>query len=218
MRIYVKKIIYLLVAVGFSLARAGSYDDFFIALKRDDPVVVQDLLRRGFDANSPSPDGQHALYLALREPALKVARVLVTWPRTDVDRRNGADETPLMMAALKGNLAEARLLITRGADGNKPGWTPLHYAATGGHVEIIRLLLEQHAYIDAESPNGTTPLMMAAHYGTADAVRLLLREGADPLIKNQLGLTAQDFAFQAGRKDAAELIAAQIRSKQPRGW
>ncbi len=213
-----KKIIYLLVAIGFSFANAGSYEDFFIAIKRDDAVAVGALLQRGFDANSPSPDGQHGLYLALREPSLKVARVLAAWPRTQVDRRNADDETPLMMAALKGHEAEARQLLARGADVNKTGWTPLHYAATGGHVPIIRLLLAQHAYIDAESPNGTTPLMMAAHYGTLEAVRLLLQEGADPLLKNQRGLTAQDFAFGAGRRDVAEAIAAQIRSRQPRGW
>ena len=61
----------------------------------------------------------------------------------------------------------------------------------------MELLLENHAYIDAESPNGTTPLMMAAHYGTPAAVKLLLEAGADPTLKNQLGLTAIDFARRA---------------------
>lgn len=212
-----KKLLYLIVAAWFIPVYAGSYEDFFIAIKRDDPQAIQQLLARGFDANSPSPDGQHGLYLALREPALKVAQVLVSWPRTEVDRRNAADETPLMMAALKGHTALVRQLLARGADVNKPGWAPLHYAATGGHVEIIRLLLDQHAFIDAESPNGTTPLMMAAHYGTEAAVRALIEAGADLSLRNQLGLTAQDFAFRASRPQVAELIAAQIRAQQPRG-
>ena len=63
------------------------------------------------------------------------------------------------------------VMASMGADVNKPGWTPLHYAATHGHLAIMDLLLEEHAYIDAESPNGTTPLMMAAHYGTPAAVK-----------------------------------------------
>ena len=108
-------------------------------------------------------------------------------------------------------------MIERDADVNKTGWAPLHYAATGGHLAMIELLLENHAYIDAESPNGTTPLMMAAHYGTPAAVKLLLEAGADPRLKNQLGLTAIDFANRAGRQDAAELIAASVRSAQPKG-
>jgi ankyrin repeat protein len=52
------------------------------------------------------------------------------------------DESPLMMAALKGHTALARKLIARDADVNKPGWAPLHYAATGGHLEMMELLLE----------------------------------------------------------------------------
>ena len=100
---------------------------------------------------------------------------------------------------------------------NKTGWTALHYAATNGHLTLIRFLLEQNAYIDAEAPSGTTPLMMAAHYGTPEAVKLLLDEGADPMLKNLQGLTAIDFANRANRKESSELIAAFIRSRQPRG-
>jgi ankyrin repeat protein len=111
-------------------------------------------------------------------------------------------------------------LIARDADVNKTGWTPLHYAASAGspaHTQIIALLLENHAYIDAESPNKTTPLMMAAHYGSAGVVKLLLEEGADPLLKNQQGLTAIDFARQANRQASADIIAAFVRAQQPKG-
>jgi ankyrin repeat protein len=101
----------------------------------------------------------------------------------------------------------AKLLISKQADINQPGWTPLHYAATGGHIELIQLLLEESAYIDAESPNGTTPLMMAARYGSAKATQLLIDEGADLQVKNQLGLTALDFAKQGNRPDALEIIS-----------
>lgn len=217
MRNYFKFIAYLFVLVGFSIAHAGSYEDYFAAVKKDDPAAITELLQRGFDPNTPSPDGQHALYLSLRDGATKVAQALVAWPATQVDGRNSHDETPLMMAALKGHAEIARRLVARDADVNKPGWAPLHYAATGGHLAIMALLLEHHAFIDAESPNGTTPLMMAAHYGTPDAVKLLLDAGADTAMKNQLGLTAIDFAKRANRPDAAELIAQHIRSQQPRG-
>ena len=84
-------------------------------------------------------------------------------------------------------------------------------------VPIIKLLLENHAYIDAESPNGTTPLMMASMYGNAEAVQLLIDEGADPMLKNSQGLTAQQFALKAERPDSAALILKAIRSKQSPG-
>lgn len=212
-----KKIVYLLATLAFSLSFAGSYDDFFSAVKRDDAAAVRTLLGRGFDPDTLDPKGLSGLYLALREPAPKVAAALIEWPKTNVEIRTRDDESPLMMAALKGHLDLARKLIDRGADVNKTGWTPLHYAATGGHLAIMELLLEHHAYIDAESPNGTTPLMMAAQYGSIDAVKLLLAAGADPRLKNRLGLSAIDFAYRVNRAEAAELIAETVRRAQPKG-
>jgi ankyrin repeat protein len=122
-----------------------------------------------------------------------------------------------MYAALKGQLALAKLLISKDADVNKTGWTPLHYAATNGHVDVIQLLLDNHAFVDAASPNGSTPLMLAAQYGTQQAVKLLLDEGAEPLQKNEQGLTPIDFARRASRIDAERLIAEAIRRQQPKG-
>ena len=212
-----KKYIYLVVFMWFSSAQAGSYEDYFQAIKQDDPQVVTSLLARGFDPNALNPAGIHGLMLAMQEGSLKVADVLTEWPKTQVEWRSPKDESPLMIAALKGHTDLARKLIARGADVNKPGWAPLHYAATNGHLAMIELLLDQHAYIDAPSPNKSTPLMMAALYGTPAAVKLLLDAGADATIRNELGLTAIDFANRAQRKDAAELIAAAIRSKGPRG-
>ena len=217
MRNYLRKVIYLIVIAGYSLSNAGSYEDFFVAIKQDDPRAIKTLLSRGFDPNTPDPQGLSGLYLALRDSSLKAAQALIDWPKTNVEIRTRQDESPLMMACLKGHLELARKLIARDADVNKTGWTPLHYAATNGHVAIIELLLEQHAYIDAESPNGTTPLMMAAQYGSPAAVKVLLEAGADPKLKNQLGLTAIDFANRAGRQEVAELIATFVRAAQPKG-
>ena len=103
------------------------------------------------------------------------------------------------------------------ADVNKPGWAPLHYAASYSQLEVMHLLIEHSAYLDAASPNGTTPLMMAAKYGNASAVKLLLEAGADPTVKNELALTALDFADQAQRFDSAAIISAFIRGRQPKG-
>jgi len=212
-----KTIIYLIVLYAYSVCQAGSYDDFFTAIKRDDAGTVISLLNRGFDANTVNPAGEHGLLLALREPSLKVAIVLINWPKTQVESRNRQDESPLMLAAINGLTDICQQLINKDADVNKPGWTPLHYAATHGHVAVMNLLLENSAYIDAASPNGSTPLMLAASYGTPAAVKLLLEAGADPMLKNALGLSAIDFAQRANRAESAEIIAAFVRARQPKG-
>ena len=195
--IYFKYLLYLYVFIGYSLSSAGAYDDFFKAIEFDRAEQVQQLLERGFDPNSPNPKGQPALMAAMQQSSSKVVDLLVNWPTTNLSIKNRQGETPLMLAALNNKLPLAKLLILRGADVNQAGWTPLHYAATRGHIEMMRLMIDNSAYLDAESPNGTTPLMMAAHYGTPMAVKLLLEEGADPRIKNKLGLSAWDFSVNS---------------------
>lgn len=217
MRNQFKNLIYLFVFIGLSSARAGSYEDFFLALEADNPVVIGQLLERGFDPNTPNPNGVPALMAALKVSAPNVAALLVRHPDLKVEVRNAQDESPLMLAALRGYAELCALLIERDADVNKSGWAPLHYAATASHIAVMQLLLDQHAYIDAASPNGSTPLMMAAMYGNASAVKLLLEAGADPTIKNDLGLTAIDFAERVKKTDSTTIIAAFIRARRPKG-
>ena len=208
-----KKAIYLYVFMGFFLAHAGSYEDFFAAIKKDDAATVSALLARGIDPNTLGPEGLTGLFMAARAGHAKVVLVLLEAPDTDVECRNTADESPLMLAALRGDLAMARALIARDADVNKTGWAPLHYAASRGQIPMIDLLLEHHAYIDAESPNRTTPLMMAAGYGSVQSTRILLRAGADATVKNAEGLTALDFAMGFGKADAAAALRAAATAK-----
>lgn len=139
---------------------AGAYEDFFVAILRDDDAAIAALLRRGFDPNTRDPKGQVGLTIALQNGSSKAFAALLASSQVNVEARNAQDESPLMMAALKGNLEAVKALLARDADVNKTGWAPLHYAASAGsrqHVAIIALLLENHAYIDATSPNGTTP-------------------------------------------------------------
>jgi uncharacterized protein len=214
---YSRKYVVLIGLIVSIVAHAGAYEDFFSAIRQDDASTVKDLLQRGFDPNTLDSKKLHGLFLALREPSPKVAKILINTPKIDLNSMSPDGETPLMMAVFKGLNEIAIEMIEKGADVNQTGWTPLHYAATAGNVQLIKVLLEKHAYIDAESPNKTTPLMMAAQYGTAGAVKLLLEEGADASLKNSLGLTAIDFAQQANKQDSMDIIAAFLRAQQPKG-
>lgn len=201
---------------------AGAYDDFLAALRRDDVQTLRRLQQRGFDLNTVDQTGQPPLLLALREDSLQAAAFLVQQRGFQLDAVNAKGENALMLAALRGHVGLLRLMIRHGAEVNKPGWAPLHYAATRADrvsTEMVEQLLEESAYIDAESPNGTTPLMMAARYGHPDTVGLLLQAGADPELRNEQGLTALDFAWQADRKEAAALIQRALRARKgPASW
>ena len=212
LRYYFKKqykyIVYITFLINTSSSFAGSYEDFFLAIKNDEVKVISSLLVRGFDPNTVDLNGEPAILNTLRHGSLKSFELIAKQPKLKLNVFNSHGESALMLLCLKGELELAKMLITRDADINHPGWTPLHYAATGGHTAIIQLLLDESAYIDAESPNGTTPLMMAARYGNEKAVQLLLNEGADHQLKNQLGLTALDFAVQGRRPESIKLLQA----------
>jgi ankyrin repeat protein len=179
------------------LAHAGAYEDFFKALQLDLAQSVKSLLERGFDPNSVDPERRDpALVYAVRFESIKVLPVLLSSPQINIEAKAPNGDTALMVAAYKGEKEAVALLLDKGAEPNRPGWTALHYAAASGSVEIVKMLLEKSAYIDAESPNKTTPLMMAAASGKTSVVELLTAEGADQTLKNDRGMTAHDFAVK----------------------
>lgn len=196
---WLKWLPHLVLAAWISFAHAGAYEDFFSALQNDNARVVRNLLERGLDPNTRDPQGQVGLYVALRAESFDAVQALWSHPQLDIDAANNAEETPLMMAALRGNEEWAKKLLGRGARPHKPGWSPVHYAATGPEPAVVRLLLDAGAPVDARSPNGTTPLMMAARYGKEASVDLLLARGADVRVRNDAGADAAEFARMDGR-------------------
>lgn len=205
---YFKYFIYLYVFIGFSLSHSGSYDDFIGAVTFDQPQTIEHLLARGFDPNTISEKGVPGLLLAIQSESKRSALLLARHPDTKVNVETRTGETPLMLAAIQNQIELCQVLIDRGADVNRQGWTPLHYAATRGHREVMRLLLEHDAYIDSETAQGVTPLMMAARYGSPLSVKLLLEEGADPTLVDAQNATALDWAMQADRQQSAFYIKA----------
>ncbi len=195
-----KFIVYLFVITAFSIARADAYVDYFRAVNMDNASAVAELLSKGFDPNTLSESGQVALYIAMREGSPKVAAVLLASPRLNIDAANAAGETPLMMAALQGRLDWARKLIDRGAKVQKPGWSPVHYAATGPSTELLAMLLDRGADINARAPDMSTPLMMAVRFGPEDSVKLLVRRGAEKSYINERDVTAAELARLADKR------------------
>jgi ankyrin repeat protein len=55
----------------------------------------------------------------------------------------------------------------------------IHYAAAGGHVNIVQTLLEEGFSVDCTNSHGQTPLHVAALFGRTEVVIELLKNGAD---------------------------------------
>ena len=97
-------------------------------------------------------------------------------------------------AVFIGDLAAVKRALTDGADPNvqdpQSGSIMLSIAALMGHTEIVALLLEHGADVNAKSRDGGTALHAAAFLGRVEAVILLLEHGADTTLRNNMGSTA----------------------------
>lgn len=104
------------------------------------------------------------------------------------------------------------LLLQRGANKehrNVSDYTPLSLAASGGYVNIIKLLLAHGAEINSRTGSklGISPLMLAAMNGHTAAVKLLLDMGSD--INAQIETnrnTALTLACFQGRHEVVSLL------------
>ena len=174
-------------------APALSVEDFALAVQNDREDEVRAMLARGMDPETVGPDGNPVLITAAREGSARVVDVLLA-AGAKVDQPNAYGDTALKMAALHGRLEIAKKLRARKATLDPPGWTPLIYAATGGHDEMVRYLLAEGAKIDAVSPNGTTALMMAVREEKFSTAELLIARGANVNVRNENGATALEWA------------------------
>jgi ankyrin repeat protein len=184
------------------------------ATRFDDIQTLKQFAQQGGDVNLTEPDrGESLLMICIRENSGRVFDLLLQDPKINLDQRAKNGDTAMMLAAYLEQKEWVQRLINAGAQVNQMGWTALHYAAVIGNHQIMALLLEHHAYIDAETPNKTTPLMLAARRGEMAAVKLLLDEGADISLKNMLGWTAYDFAVEAERRDIAGFLQELMQAK-----
>eukprot|EP00752_Nemacystus_decipiens_P016044 g14344.t1 len=92
--------------------------------------------------------------------------------------------SPILSCAAKNGIPGiVSALLRAGVDPNRrdrDGWAPLHDAAQGNHVEVLRVLLRAGAEKDAATLTGRwTPLHVACRYTSVDCVLELLRWGAD---------------------------------------
>ncbi|MDB5754515.1 MAG: hypothetical protein JWR56_943 [Massilia sp.] len=211
----------IVLTMCIGLGQAGAATDaeltrFFRSVQLDDASTVSKMLAAGtVSPNAIDPrSGEPGLILALREGASGVAAVLLANPAIDLELNAPNGNTALMMASFKHNVPLVKAMLAKGAIVNRPGYTALHFSAASGDDEITKILLDHHAYIDAEAAAKYTPLMIAAREGQESTVRLLLQEGADAALKNSESLNAAQIAERADKPLIAAAIKAHLDARK----
>lgn len=142
---------------------------------------------------------------------------LVRFALREGQRRDDARsvrEDLVIEASFHGDLDVVRRLLDadpKGARGHlrsrdPVGMTALHRAVWGGHPEIVKLLLERGAEVEARDGAGQTPLSLAARWGRADIMDLLLKRGADPSARDDMGRTLLHYAAQYGHLEVMRVL------------
>lgn len=169
------------------LREAGAPVDHHEAAAIGDTGHVRSVLdRRPALLDSFSTEGFTALALAAHFGHLDTMRFLLDrGADVNVVSRHPIGVTPLIAALFGRRVEAARLLIERGADvgrarGGKgwprAGWTPLHYAAAYGFVDLVSLLIERGASVAALDDSGASPLDVAREASQEEALGLLFEK------------------------------------------
>ena len=150
--------------------------------------------------------------LSTNAKALVIRDLLAS--KAEIEHRDAAGNTPLLVATRHNHLLGAALLLAKKADVeacNTRGLSPLMLAtmnAGGKHGPLIDKLLSAKADVNKRNPQGKTPLMMAVYHGNASIVEKLLSAKADVQLSDAQGNTALSLASRNGVSHIVESLLA----------
>ncbi|KAM3862376.1 LOW QUALITY PROTEIN: BRCA1-associated RING domain protein 1 [Diretmus argenteus] len=129
-------------------------------------------------------------------------------------KRNHKGETPLHLAAIKGDVEAAKELLDQGADPNlkdNAGWTPLHEACNLGHRAVVEVLLLRGALLNTPGYENDSPLHDAVSNGHPAIAKLLLQHGASQDVLNLHGKRPADYAVSLEMQEIFQHLSASNR-------
>jgi ankyrin repeat protein len=119
--------------------------------------------------------------------------------------------TQIFDGAATGDARSVRAELCAGVDPNAfhKGQSALHIAAERGWHEVVELLLENGADINAKDSYNRTPLHLAAIFNRVDAFRVLVKRGADTTVESSLGgETVGDIAKLRSNVELQKILAS----------
>lgn len=129
---------------------------------------------------------------------------------TELLRHGAVSDRALGLAALGGHLAVVTKLLSTVPsvnEGDTEGFSPLHFAAARGDVNLTKILLEEKAQPDCRTKRGSTPLHFAAANGHFETVRILVAKDADITLTDGREFDALKLAARSGFTDIVRFLA-----------
>ena len=189
----------------------------YYALYNDHSGCVDLLLSSGVEryiSNKQRIDPTKLILLAANWGKVGSVKVLMKHG-DDIDAVDDYGRNALHYAANSFFLDVAEELIANNIDVNHKdvtGETPLHLACCNNHPEMVELLINNGAKVDAQSyelAGFKTPLltMLSSPIRVkSDIVRILLKNGADPNATSKEGSSALDYARLWNRRKVVKIL------------
>lgn len=192
-------IVQLLLDAGAEVDVFNQYDDSPLraAAAAGNSEVVKILLQAGANPNLTGTGTRSALFEAAMHGHARIVQALL---------RVGAH----VEAVTLGSRVRSFPVYTSGLV-DVEGVTPLIAAAEGGHVQVVRMLVDAGADVNRADGGGFTPLMGAARTGHVGLVKFLLERGANLEAVDASGKNARTHAVEFTHRN--DIVAILLKAK-----
>ncbi|MFZ9053208.1 MAG: ankyrin repeat domain-containing protein [Woeseiaceae bacterium] len=196
--------------VDIDAGRADGSTALAWAAYEDDEQAVDLLIRAGADVNKANDfHGVTPLALACANGNSRVVRKLLD-AGADPDRAQWSGETPLMTCANTGAVDGATALLEHGADvnatENEEDQTALMWAVAGQHAQVVRVLTENGANVEARSRIVPRPDPYIVEMSLDESIWPTNYPETTRWEKVSGGFTALYFAAQQGDIESARIL------------
>lgn len=152
--------------------------DLLMSIASDDFNVAENKILENKDLiTQKDPNQRLILHWAAVMGKERLVDFLLKFKECPVDDVDDTDATPLLLATLKGSLAICKNLIEKGANvnhRNANGHTPVKYAGSKNHKELLTHFLDCGGDPNAKDHIGDSPLHRVASMEHHDCLRILL--------------------------------------------
>uniref|UniRef100_A0A4W3GDN1 Serine/threonine-protein phosphatase 6 regulatory ankyrin repeat subunit C-like n=1 Tax=Callorhinchus milii TaxID=7868 RepID=A0A4W3GDN1_CALMI len=174
--------------------------------------VCSSLLNMKANVNATDIHGQTPLHLATENDHSEVVKLFLKHKPELVTSANVEGSTCAHIAASKGSVAAIKELLkfSRASVTSTNTSTALHLAATGGHAEVVKVLLEAGASATDENAEGMNAIHLAAKNGHINVLEALKGTISFKLTSAKTGLTALHVAALFGQMDFVREILTKV--------